>query len=91
MARGPSGRVVLEVDPDLKDELYVELARKGLTLRAWFISRAEDFVAPARQPALFVAEPATRYEAHEVKGDESGRERPEVVRQRRKGGDDAAR
>lgn len=41
MARGESGRIVLQVDPDLKGELYVELARRGLTLKAWFTGEVE--------------------------------------------------
>lgn len=57
MARGDSGRIVIEVDPHLKGELYVELARRGLTLKAWFVSEAERFVESGRQPALFAAEP----------------------------------
>lgn len=44
MARGDSGRIVLQVDPDLKGDLYVELARRGLTLKAWFIGEAERLV-----------------------------------------------
>jgi len=36
MARGHSGRIVIEYDPSRKAELYVELARRGLTLKAWF-------------------------------------------------------
>ena len=58
MARGDSGRIVVEVDPHLKGELYVELARRGLTLKAWFIAEAERFVGESHQPALFAAEPA---------------------------------
>lgn len=57
MARGDSGRIVIEVDPHLKGELYVELARRGLTLKAWFVSEAERLVESGRQPALFAAEP----------------------------------
>jgi len=48
---------VVEVDPALKDELYVELARRRLTLKAWFVMSAERFLSESRQPALFAAEP----------------------------------
>ncbi|HIE5095085.1 hypothetical protein WG628_03585 [Stenotrophomonas maltophilia] len=44
MARGPSGRVVIEVEPDLKKHLYTTLAAKGLTLKDWFINSAEDCI-----------------------------------------------
>lgn len=57
MARGESGRIVVEVEPDLKAELYVALARENLTLKAWFIREAQRYVKGSRQLALFVAEP----------------------------------
>lgn len=41
MARGPSGRVVIEIEPDLKKHLYTTLAAQGLTLKDWFINSAE--------------------------------------------------
>ena len=58
MSRGSSGRVVVEIDPELKRELYAELIREGRTLKDWFIDRAERYVETCRQPALFAAEPA---------------------------------
>lgn len=57
MARGESGRIVVEVEPDLKAALYVALAKEGLTLKAWFIREAEGFVGSLQQPGLFAAEP----------------------------------
>ena len=54
MAKGTSGRVVVVVDPGLKRELYVELARRGLTLKDWFIGQATSFLETSRQPSLFV-------------------------------------
>ena len=56
MAKGPSGRVVIVLEPTLKQELYVELVRRGLTLKEWFIGQATDFLDASRQPPLFVAE-----------------------------------
>ena len=53
MARGSSGRVVLVVEPELKQDLYVELARHDLTLKAWFIDQATRFIETSRQPSLF--------------------------------------
>ena len=44
------------VEPGLKRELYVELARRGLTLKAWFIDRATHFLETSHQQQLFVAE-----------------------------------
>lgn len=64
MSRGTSGRVVVEIDPQLKRELYAELIREGRTLKDWFIDRAERYVESRRQPALFAAEPpGPRYSA----------------------------
>jgi hypothetical protein len=53
MPRGSSGRIVIEVDPGLKRELYVQLARRDLTLKAWFVSEAESMVAEGGQLLLF--------------------------------------
>jgi hypothetical protein len=56
MSRGTSGRVVVELQPDLKNELYAELAREGLTLKEWLIKQAEQYISERRQPSLFVRE-----------------------------------
>lgn len=44
MPAGPSGRVVVEIDPALKKELYRNLAIEGLTLKDWFIQSAEEYL-----------------------------------------------
>ena len=59
MARGESGRVVIEIEPDLKSQLYTALSHRGLTLKAWFVQEAERYVESDRQPPLFSSEPAT--------------------------------
>ena len=56
MAKGPSGRVVIVVEPALKRDLYVELARRDLTLKDWFVDQATLFLEQSRQPTLFDAE-----------------------------------
>lgn len=58
MAKGSSGRVVIVVEPALKRELYVELARWDLTLKEWFVDQATRFLEENRQPTLFQAEGA---------------------------------
>jgi hypothetical protein len=71
MARGNSGRIVLEVDPILKAEVYSALARDGLTLRAWFIREAQRYLSDRYQPALFAAErPSREYGASARRDDE---------------------
>jgi hypothetical protein len=49
MARGKSGRIVLEVDPKLKRRLYFELEKQGLTLKDWFLKSADIFIENSKQ------------------------------------------
>ena len=44
MAQGKSGRIVIEIDRDLKTKLYVELAKKQLTMKGWFIGEARQLI-----------------------------------------------
>lgn len=44
MARGKSGRVVLEIDPDLKRKIYATLESKQETMKEWFVKEAENLV-----------------------------------------------
>ena len=53
MARGKSGRVVLEIDPDLKRQLYSSLENNQQTMKEWFVKEAETFIYGQRQPSLF--------------------------------------
>jgi hypothetical protein len=52
MSIGSSGRIVIEIDPELKRELYSVLTREGLTLKDWFVRHAAGFVAEASQLPL---------------------------------------
>lgn len=52
MARGKSGRVVVEIDAELKRQLYAVLASRAVTLKDWFTQQARDMVAEHRQPSL---------------------------------------
>ncbi len=52
MARGRSGRIVLEVDPVMKRHLYTVLANYDLTLKEWFVSEAEKFLRKHSQLRL---------------------------------------
>ncbi len=63
MPRGTSGRVVLEIDPGTKRELYATLARQGLTLKAWFLREAQHYIDRSSQlPLSFIDEPRSRFE-----------------------------
>jgi len=52
MAIGESGRIVLEVDPELKRSLYSVLALENKTLKEWFILMAGEYIQNQRQPDL---------------------------------------
>jgi len=52
MAKGASGRIVIEIDPDLKQELYDALDREGLNLKQWFLIRIEDYLRDRSQLSL---------------------------------------
>ena len=53
MARGKSGRIVLEIDPSLKSDLYDALQEEGLTLKEWFLRHTGSYLAQKAQPSLF--------------------------------------
>ncbi len=52
MGVGRSGRIVIEVEPETKRELYAALARDGLTLKDWFLHTAASYVAGGSQIPL---------------------------------------
>ena len=52
MSVGTSGRVVVEIDPALKRELYALLSLEGLTLKDWFVKQANSFLADTGQLSL---------------------------------------
>jgi hypothetical protein len=45
MARSISGRVVLEVSPELKRRLHSRLAADGRTLKEWFLEQANVYLS----------------------------------------------
>ena len=53
MSIGESGRIVLEVEPDLKRRLYSALALDHKTMKDWFIAQAEEYMDSQQQPRLF--------------------------------------
>jgi hypothetical protein len=53
MVRGKSGRIVLEIDPSLKSDLYDALQEEGLTLKEWFLRYTGSYLAQRAQPSLF--------------------------------------
>ena len=53
MSVGNSGRIVIEVDTDLKRMLYATLEQDSLTLKEWFIRNAVAYLKNVEQPSLF--------------------------------------
>jgi len=53
MARGESGRIVLEIDPAEKQELYDAVTRDGMTLKDWFRRKATEYLRERGQGQLF--------------------------------------
>ncbi|NIS74010.1 MAG: hypothetical protein GTO08_01740 [Deltaproteobacteria bacterium] len=56
MVRGKSGRIVLEIDPSIKEKLYESLRLDGVTLKDWFLLRAIRYIHEKTQPSLFDTE-----------------------------------
>lgn len=44
MSRGNSGRIVIEIDPQVKHSLYLALASDGSTLKDWFLSHTTAYL-----------------------------------------------
>lgn len=55
MARDPSGRIVVELEPALKKRLHATLTLDGITLKAWVREQAESYLTGheglAKEPA----------------------------------------
>lgn len=60
MSIGLSGRIVIEVPPTTKRELYAALARDGLTLKEWFLNKAHEYTLDNAQSKLLFDEDRRR-------------------------------
>jgi DNA (cytosine-5)-methyltransferase 1 len=49
---GQSGRVVIDVEPELKRQFYAALTLSGLTLKDWFIKAAAEYCEEKKQPSF---------------------------------------
>lgn len=80
MARGDSGRIVLEIDPSEKEELYAAVTKDGMTLKDWFLRKASEYLRERNQPQLFgpqaLAETAVSYRATRKKEAKSKTSKP---------------
>jgi hypothetical protein len=52
MARGVSGRIVIEISPDIKQELYEQLNSENISLKSWFLEHVEFFLKGKQQLSL---------------------------------------
>lgn len=86
MARGESGRIVLEIDPTEKRELYSALTRDGMTLKDWFLRRATEYLRERDQRQLFsasaLAESQVPYHVGDT-GEGKGRDKTKAKRRGR--------
>ncbi len=65
MPIGSSGRIVIEIDPALKQELYACLGGDNVNLKHWFLERVHDYLRDRGQLSLDLELPEVR-EAHRV-------------------------
>tara|TARA_B110000046_G_scaffold88643_1_gene96717 strand:+ start:1239 stop:1430 length:192 start_codon:yes stop_codon:yes gene_type:complete len=54
VAKGSSGRLVIEIDPSIKKELYERLGEKGLNMREWFLINANAYLKKNKQSSLLI-------------------------------------
>lgn len=52
MSIGSSGRIVIEIEPELKQELHIALRKEGKSLKSWFLENAETFLSDKSQISL---------------------------------------
>ncbi len=52
MARGNSGRLIVDVDPHYKQAFHAALAADGLTYKEWVLERIETYLEERHQPSL---------------------------------------
>ena len=60
MSIGVSGRIVIEIDPALKQELHGALAEQGMTLKQFFLVNVKSYLDQKVQPDLPLFEQATK-------------------------------
>ncbi len=68
---GESGRIVVDVDPELKRQIYSALSLSGGTLKDWFIKAAEELCQEYRTPAP----------AGQVRYRDAGKKTPSALRE----------
>lgn len=57
MPVGPSGRIVVEIDPALKQQLYAALEVEGMSFKHWLLGRIEAHLENRVQLSLDLSVP----------------------------------
>lgn len=52
MARGTSGRLVVDIDPELKKQFHAALTIDGTTFKDWLLRHVEAYLKDRNQPSL---------------------------------------
>lgn len=52
MPVGASGRIVIEIDPDKKHELYHMLKKENSSLKEWFLAHVDGYLSGKEQLQL---------------------------------------
>lgn len=52
MSVGTSGRIVLEIDPEQKQELYQALKKDDLNMKRWFLKQVDAYLKDRNQMTL---------------------------------------
>jgi len=52
MARGTSGRLVVDIDPELKKQFHAALTIEGTTFKDWLLRHVEAYLKDRNQPSL---------------------------------------
>ena len=75
MARGPSGRIIVEMEPSLKRALHARLVAEGRSLKDWFLECAESYLDHAQQslPLQIGDSPSPTYGGQRTQNDGAGR------------------
>ncbi len=52
MSIGTSGRIVIEIEPELKKELHAVLRKEGTNLKTWFLANVDQLLSDKLQQSL---------------------------------------
>lgn len=56
MAQGKSGRIIIDVDPEFKEEVYTAVRAQGFSsMKEWFLEQAKYLCEETKQPSLALA------------------------------------